>query len=218
MSTHDFWTSYLTLAANRHPPMIVLLISTNLYRLHPGVAQIPHLLVQVQEPPGGTLIWLSTDTEICYNIRHFELHGRQSTDLWSCRQSAIYQKFYLSKGISTCIIIHQPLTLRESLQNARPGSFSHPMAIHIRYIRSASHNWRDLLGDISSDLARFVCLSLQDILLRTADLVRTASYQLPSRSKSFRTIGTPYRKFIVSGRSCICAYPSWTGFWRFCGA
>jgi hypothetical protein len=166
-STHEFSTLYLTLAASHPLPMIALLTSTNLYRLRQGVARILRHLVPEQEPLGGTLIQLTAATDICYNIRYFELHGRQSTDPWSCRQSAIYQKFYPSKNTSTCIIIHQPLTLCGSLRNARPGNLSHPMAIHIRYIRSTSHNWRDLLCDISSDLTKLVCFSLQNASLRT---------------------------------------------------
>ncbi|OCK76318.1 hypothetical protein K432DRAFT_428802 [Lepidopterella palustris CBS 459.81] len=90
--------------------------------------------------------------DICYNLRYFEPHGRQLSDPWSCRQSAIHQKFYFSKGTSAWTIIHQPITFRESLQSAQSGAFSHPMVMHIRYIRSANHHWRDYLNYKSSEL------------------------------------------------------------------
>lgn len=99
---------------------------------------------------------LTARLEICYNVRHFERHGRNSTDPWACRQSAIYHKLHASTGTSTWFIVQQPQSLSESLQTAPPQSLRHPIAVHIRFLRSVSHNWRDLLSEISADLATVV--------------------------------------------------------------
>jgi len=92
---------------------------------------------------------------VSYNLQFFEPHGRQLTDPWSCRQSAIHQKFLLSENRSAWVVIHQPLLFHDSLQDAQVGVLTHPMSLHIRYIRSATHYWRDYLKYRSSELLSF---------------------------------------------------------------
>ena len=94
--------------------------------------------------------------EVSYNLQFFEPHGRQLADPWSCRQSAIYQKFLLSENRSAWVVIYQPLLFHDSLQDAQIGALTHPMSLHLRYIRSATHYWRDYLKYRSSELLSFV--------------------------------------------------------------
>jgi hypothetical protein len=120
------------------------------------------------------LVLLTMHEDVCYNLRFFEPHGRQLADPWSCRQSAIHQKFYPSRGNSAWIIIHQPMALRENLQHAQSRSFLHPMAMHIRYIRSANYHWRDYLNYRNSELLSLVSCCPLILLVMTYGLGREA--------------------------------------------
>jgi hypothetical protein len=94
--------------------------------------------------------------ELSYNLRFVEPHGRQLADPWSYRHSAIYQKFFITEHQSTFIVIHQPLQLPDNLQDIQTGSRGQPLSLHIRYIKSANHYWRDYLKYRSIELLSFV--------------------------------------------------------------
>ncbi|KAI0903224.1 hypothetical protein F4823DRAFT_619500 [Ustulina deusta] len=86
----------------------------------------------------------STETQgdslwaICYNIRHFERHGRDLEDLWSCRQSALHHSFLTVSGRSTWVVIQPPEAFDLTVD-----STSHPMSLHLRYLHAAIANWRE---------------------------------------------------------------------------
>lgn len=105
---------------------------------------------------GFAVLQLIVIADVCYNLRYVEPHGRHLSDPWSCRQSAIHQKFYFQEGRSAWTVIHQPLLFRESLEDARLGTTSHPMALHVRYIRSATYYWREHLNYRSSEVLSLV--------------------------------------------------------------
>lgn len=110
----------------------------------------------VDSNQSGFVEQLTVKADICYNLRYFEPHGRQLSDPWSCRQSAIHQKFFFLEDRSAWVVIHQPLLFRESLQDAQLSTLSHPMALHIRYIRSATHHWREYLNYKNAELLFWV--------------------------------------------------------------
>ncbi|CAF9925437.1 MAG: hypothetical protein HETSPECPRED_005836 [Heterodermia speciosa] len=90
--------------------------------------------------------------ELCYNVRHFELHGRQLEDPWSCRQSAIYHKYELLNGKSNWIIIQHAQGLDFARQIIDSYELSHPMDLHIRFISVLSENWRQYLDYLAGRL------------------------------------------------------------------
>jgi hypothetical protein len=100
--------------------------------------------------------WILKSAEICYNLRYFEPHGRQLADPWSCRQSAIHQKLYLSNQHSAWTIIHTPLTLNDALRDSAEYIRSHPIGLHVLYIRSCMHYWKEYLGFLGSQLRDLV--------------------------------------------------------------
>jgi hypothetical protein len=118
-----------------------------------------------RQPPRGTcdlcnaqrFSWILTSAEICYNLRYFEPHGRQLADPWSCRQSAIHQKLYLSNQHSAWTIIHTPLTFNDALRGSAEYIRSHPIGLHILYIRSCMHYWKEYLGFLGSQFRDIVC-------------------------------------------------------------
>jgi len=98
------------------------------------------------------------DVEICYNISHFELHGRQLENPWSCRQSLFQQN--LAHGVSTWIIIQPPAHWTAGLDDLRAGETQHPLALHLRVISSAIANNTEYLEYLSSELTALVCICL----------------------------------------------------------
>ncbi|KAL2038549.1 hypothetical protein N7G274_008596 [Stereocaulon virgatum] len=90
--------------------------------------------------------------DICYNIRHFELHRRDLDDPWSCRQSAIHQKYYFANGHSKWMIVHPPTLFGESLKDTDFGKIAHPLGLHLRYLAAGAANWREYLNLISEKL------------------------------------------------------------------
>ncbi|KAI1074716.1 hypothetical protein F5B20DRAFT_562757 [Whalleya microplaca] len=90
--------------------------------------------------------------DLCYNIRHFERHGRPLEDPWSCRQSAIHQKYNLSTDQSNWIVIHPPLRFAASFKRNVTSGVTHPMDVHIHYLSAGVVYWRDYLNYIAGRL------------------------------------------------------------------
>lgn len=94
--------------------------------------------------------------EICYNIRHFELNGRNLDDPWSCRQSAVHQKYSFIKGFSKWVIVQPPILFGESLKATGHGQTAHPMGLHLRYLAASATNWREYLNCLEQRLTILV--------------------------------------------------------------
>ncbi|KAL8998433.1 MAG: hypothetical protein Q9188_006097 [Gyalolechia gomerana] len=90
--------------------------------------------------------------DLCYNIRHFELHGRELEDPWSCRQSAIHQKYYFTNNRSNWIIVQPPVLFSIALKGLGPVQMAHPMGLHVWYLTAAMANWRPYLNYITERL------------------------------------------------------------------
>ncbi|KAH8598396.1 hypothetical protein B0O99DRAFT_738672 [Bisporella sp. PMI_857] len=89
---------------------------------------------------------------LCYNIRHFERHGRALEGPWSCRQSAIHQTYCPSTERSSWIVIQPPQYFDSGLQDGGPISTLHPLGLHIQYLAVAILNWRAYLDYIAEKL------------------------------------------------------------------
>ena len=94
--------------------------------------------------------------ELCYNIRHFELHGRDLEDPWSCRQSALHHNYGFEARQSSFIIIQPPAAFSLSMRDWKPSDISHPMGIHLRYLAAASQGLREYFDYISLKPKKFV--------------------------------------------------------------
>ncbi|EUC37473.1 hypothetical protein COCCADRAFT_85618 [Bipolaris zeicola 26-R-13] len=103
--------------------------------------------------------------DISYNIRYFEPHGRQLKDPYSCRQSGIHHKFYFQGGRSTWIIIQPPQLFNEDLQQTDSQDKSHPLALHVRLIKSATYYFKEYLSFKASQLGSMASLKTFDAKL-----------------------------------------------------
>lgn len=93
--------------------------------------------------------------EMCYNLRHFEKHGRDLKDPWTCRQAVIHQR-HLMAAHSDWVIIQPSIRWQASLDDVCIGRTTHPLALHIRSISSAiANNW-EYLEYLSSQLLSLV--------------------------------------------------------------
>lgn len=90
--------------------------------------------------------------EICYCLRFFEPNGQQNGDAWSCRQSAIHQKHYDGRGTSAWTIIQPPVLFRENAHDCIFKRKGHPLALHVRFIKSCIVHWRSYLNAKDSEL------------------------------------------------------------------
>lgn len=82
---------------------------------------------------------------LCYNIRHFERHGRNTANPFSCRQSAIHQTYSFYSKTSSSVVIHAPVSFRKGIEDTEFKSFSHPLSVHLEYLDAGLMNWRDYL-------------------------------------------------------------------------
>ncbi|KAI0442352.1 hypothetical protein F4803DRAFT_551227 [Xylaria telfairii] len=103
--------------------------------------------------PSGTELQRESLWGICYNIRHFERHGRDLEDPWSCRQSALHHSFLADSRQSTWVVIQPPEVFDTTVHPT-----SHPMSLHLRYLHAAIANWREYLDSFSQ---RFKLLNQQ---------------------------------------------------------
>ncbi|KAF2808303.1 uncharacterized protein BDZ99DRAFT_51628 [Mytilinidion resinicola] len=90
--------------------------------------------------------------EICYNIKHFELHGRELKDPWSCRHAAFYQCYSSAEHSSTWIIIQGPSKIQSFIEQSvsaqasvLPTHHEHPLYQHVQFIRLLERNWTSYL-------------------------------------------------------------------------
>jgi hypothetical protein len=120
--------------------------------LVPPMVKVKTHLMVVAVPNELLLMLLIENIDICYNIRYFEQHGRDLSDPWSCRQSAIFHKYDFHSSRSTWLIVHMPHLLRQSLEKSQNTASSHPLYFHIRFIRSAIFRWRDYLSWRAAEL------------------------------------------------------------------
>ncbi|KAF8245659.1 hypothetical protein K440DRAFT_662644 [Wilcoxina mikolae CBS 423.85] len=96
--------------------------------------------------------------EISYNVRHFEKHGRELQDPWSCRQCSVYQNYSHRNNVSTWFLIQIPNGTRRHLErlNSEVGGSSpcdHPMGIHLYLLRSCEKNWGPYVGYLGDELS-----------------------------------------------------------------
>ena len=94
--------------------------------------------------------------DLCYNVRYFELHGRDLEDPWSCRQSAIHQKYYFTNGCSNWIIVQPPKLFSAALRDIEMDQIGCSMNLHIRYLAAAMANWRPYLNYMTEKLTELV--------------------------------------------------------------
>jgi hypothetical protein len=106
----------------------------------------------------------SVGTEICYNIRHFELHGRDLADPWSCRHAVFYQQYMLAEHSSTWIIIQGPTMLKPYIEKAiseqkrlMPELTEHPLHLHVHILKTMELNWEAYLITLGEQCRKTVC-------------------------------------------------------------
>lgn len=99
--------------------------------------------------------------EICYNICHFELHGRELEDPWSCRQCAVYQSYSCHQNSSVWILIQLPKRSRDYLEwiNSAGEDLKcwslgdHPLVLHLLILVSCEKNWGPYIGYLGNVLS-----------------------------------------------------------------
>ncbi|KAK4182691.1 hypothetical protein QBC35DRAFT_147113 [Podospora australis] len=92
-------------------------------------------------------------SNLCYNVRHFELHGRpQLEDPWSCRQSAIHHSFKFQDQNSHWVIVQPPALLDSAVKRSNLTNNAHPMSLHIQYLAASTDSWRAYLAYIEAKL------------------------------------------------------------------
>jgi hypothetical protein len=130
------------------------------------------------------LLFISNSkADVSFNLRFFERHGRDLADPWSCRQSAIYQKFLVAEMRSIWVVIHEPQLFQDTLGETSLTAANHPLSIHLRYIRSATYHWRDYLKFRSSEIHSLVrWLFMPAMIFMDSNEPRTHNY--PSRSRT----------------------------------
>ncbi|RSL90267.1 hypothetical protein CEP52_014631 [Fusarium oligoseptatum] len=109
--------------------------------------------------------------DICYNIRHFEQHGRVSDDPWSCRQSAIHQKYCFDSKTSSFIVIQPPIRFSTGLKDRGLTSTPHPMGLHLGYLAASTMNWRSYTTFVSEQLKECKLHHANLLLSQTLDVV-----------------------------------------------
>ncbi|KAF2685428.1 hypothetical protein K458DRAFT_430937 [Lentithecium fluviatile CBS 122367] len=122
--------------------------------------------------------------EICYNIKHFELHGRDLKDPWSCRHAAFYQRYSSAEHLSKWIIIQGPSKIQSLIERSisaqasvLPTHHEHPLYLHVQFIRLLERNWTSYL------------VSLEELRRKTSDkIIFLDSYDIPVELKDVHDI------------------------------
>ncbi|KAI1125766.1 hypothetical protein F5Y10DRAFT_246292 [Nemania abortiva] len=142
----DFMSCYSTVTEQRDPPVPAVAgnsdapVPAAAEESGPPVPAVSEPKTNSDDPKIGSSIpdpiWA-----LCYNIRHFEKHGREDPeDPWSCRQSVLHHSFLPASGQSSWVVIQPPEAFDLTV-----GVEPHPMSLHIRYLYAALANWREYL-------------------------------------------------------------------------
>ena len=94
--------------------------------------------------------------DLCYNIRHFELHGRELENPWSCRQTAINHVYDINKEQSNWIVVQPPGPFMSNFDTRDISQMHHSMYLHIPYLTAGVCNWREYLNYIAGKLKELV--------------------------------------------------------------
>ncbi|KAI0890838.1 hypothetical protein F4806DRAFT_347369 [Annulohypoxylon nitens] len=93
-------------------------------------------------------------SDVCYNIRHFERHGRALDHPWSCRQTAIHQNYDMVTNQSNWVIVNPSLIFESNLEKGVVMRTRHPMSLHICNIAAGTTKWREYLDYLAGNLKR----------------------------------------------------------------
>lgn len=119
------------------------------------------VMVRIQNLAPNSCSHVDLRVDLCYNIRHFERHGRALEDPWSCRQSAIHQKYYLSDNTSAWLVISPPIQYTRKVVETRTISTAHPMAHHVQYLSIGIGCWREYLNYLTEQMSTVVSFFIQ---------------------------------------------------------
>ncbi|EMD63275.1 hypothetical protein COCSADRAFT_38139 [Bipolaris sorokiniana ND90Pr] len=134
------------------PPQFLKIVLGLGQRTSSGYESFTTFYRSFMTPVGSEPNVVANGFDISYNIRYFEPHGRQLQDPYSCRQSGIHHKFYFQGSRSTWIIIQPPQLFNEDLQQTDSQDKSHPLALHVRLIKSATYYFKEYLSFKASQL------------------------------------------------------------------
>ena len=100
-----------------------------------------------------------TQAEICYNLRHVQLHGRSKRDPWSFRNFAVYHRYSTSKK-SMWIFIGLPKSMEDHLEHILSDSGltgPHPLLLHSYLLTASLKSWRWYFNHLEEQLQEIVC-------------------------------------------------------------
>lgn len=95
---------------------------------------------------------------MCYRVQFFERNNRNHGDLWSLRQTGVFQKLSASTSKTTWILLHISKKARAVLEDKLKNTDiwkQHPLLLHITILSSLATDWtaylqhlHALLGDL----------------------------------------------------------------------
>lgn len=156
-------------------------------------------------------------TELSYNLRHYELHGRDLKDPWSCRHTAIHHRYSLENGQSTWIMIQSPKVFRQNLGSllaelSARASYrdEHPLTLHIRYLMSSGVNLRKYLNYINDNLTILACFPPYSPFCPTGRLTfyRTGKCLSFGRNTTLISTFQSVKTYNLSDENWLSLYPS----------
>lgn len=92
--------------------------------------------------------------EICYTIQHFQLHGRQLEDPWSCREIGICQITSLPTLRSSYVLIEGPSQFNQVIEKLLGDQVNrasrelehHPLSVQVKLAIAATATWPSYLA------------------------------------------------------------------------
>ena len=97
-------------------------------------------------------------SDLCYNVRYVDFHGRKVQDPWSFRNFAIYYRCSPS-GHSAWIFINLPKTLKDHLRATMKASGTqehHIALLHMSFFKFCVANWRPYINFLDASCQQIV--------------------------------------------------------------
>ena len=90
--------------------------------------------------------------DFCYRLPYYEKRSREADESWCVRQTVAYHRLDIQKNCSVWVVVQAPEVWESGAQGLWYLSTSHPLILHLRFMRATTARFREYLNYMSTKL------------------------------------------------------------------
>ena len=100
---------------------------------------------------------LNLYADICYRLHYYEKRSREADDTWCVRQTVAYHRLDILKNCSVWVVVQAPEVWESGSRGLWYLSTSHPLILHLRFMRPTTARFREYLDYMSQSCSYLYC-------------------------------------------------------------